>query len=82
MKIKYFAWLKNFTNVDQEEINDSSVKDIDTLKKILVKKYPNLKTHLIDQKIIRIAINLEYIRGNKKLYSDDVIALFPPVSGG
>ena len=82
MKIKYFAWLKNFTNLDQEEINDSSITNINTLKKFLIKKYPNLKTYLIDQDIVRIAINLEYTQGNKDLSSDDEVALFPPVSGG
>ena len=32
--------------------------------------------------MIRVAINLKYISNNKKLNSNDEIALFPPVSGG
>ena len=82
MKIKYFSWLKNFTNTDYEEINDKKIRDIKSLKKYLCKKYPNLKKYIIKKNIIRIAINFEYSFKNDKLNSEDEIALFPPVSGG
>jgi len=82
MIIKYFAWLKNITNVDQEIINDEDIIDIKTLKIFLLKKYPKLNQYMKEDDIIRVAINLEYTTNNKSIDSKDEIALFPPVSGG
>ena len=82
MKIKYFAWLKNITNTDSEEINDKIINDVDSLKNFLCNKYPKLALYLIKDNVIRIAINLEYTTTNDKISSEDEIALFPPVSGG
>ena len=82
MKIKYFAWIKDITKTNFEEINDDSIKDIQALKLFLCKKYPKLKLHMKKNNIIRIAINLEHINKNKKIHQNDEIAFFPPVSGG
>ena len=82
MRLKYFSWLKNITNTDGEDINDTTINDVDSLKNFLCDKYPKLALYLIKDNIIRIAINLEYTTTNDKIYSEDEIALFPPVSGG
>ena len=82
MIVKYFAWLKNITNIEEETISDKSVIDIKTLKKFLIVKYPKLREYINKNDIVRIAINLEYVTGNKIIKSNDEIALFPPVSGG
>ena len=82
MIIKYFAWLKNITNTEEEEINDKNITDVKTLKEFLLKKYPKLNQYMEEDDFIRIAINLEYITTNEPINSKDEIALFPPVSGG
>jgi len=82
MKIKYFSWLKNITNTDNEIIVDNNIKDIESLKLYLCKKYPKLYNYIIKEDIIRVAVNLEYTTNNDKLLSNDEVALFPPVSGG
>ena len=82
MKIKYFAWLKNITNTDSEDINDESIIDVNSLKKVLCYKYPKFNQYLLKDNIIRIAINLEYTSTNDSISSEDEVALFPPVSGG
>ena len=82
MKLKYFSWLKNITNTDSEDINDTTINDVDSLKNFLCDKYPKLALYLIKDNIIRIAINLEYTTTNDKISPEDEIALFPPVSGG
>ena len=82
MIIKYFAWLKNITKIEQEIIDDPFVIDINTLKKHLTKKYPKLQEYLEDESLIRFAINMTYKYKNEKIKNDDEIALFPPVSGG
>ena len=81
MKIKYFAWIKDFTNKEYDLIEDNYPKNIEELKKILNGLYPDLQKHL-SKEIIRFAINMEYISSNQDLKPDDEVAVFPPVSGG
>ena len=81
MKIKYFAWIKDFTNKDYDIIEKDHPKNIEELKQTLIKLYPDLEKH-ISQNILRYAVNLEYISNNKNLSIADEIAIFPQVSGG
>ena len=82
MKIKYFAWIKNITNTDIEEISNENIVDIDSLKSFLCKKYPQLQDHLLKNQLIRVSVNLEYVTNNIELTNKDEVAFFPPVSGG
>tara|TARA_Y100001970_G_scaffold134956_1_gene166122 strand:- start:316 stop:561 length:246 start_codon:yes stop_codon:yes gene_type:complete len=81
MKIKYFAWIKNITNLEEEEINSSRIKNLDELKIFIIEKYPDLNKHM-NKEILRFAINQEYVIKNINLSDNDEIAIFPPVSGG
>ena len=81
MKIKYFAWIKDITNLEEEEIDLNEAKNLDELKTFIIKKYPDLKKHMIKE-ILRFAINQEYAVNNNNLNEEDEIAIFPPVSGG
>ena len=81
MKIKYFAWIKDITNLEEEEINLNEAKNLDELKTYIIEKYPDLKKHIIKE-ILRFAINQEYAVNNINLTDEDEIAIFPPVSGG
>ena len=83
MIIKYFAWIKNITNTEEEKVDDKNITDVKTLKKFLLKKYPQLNQYMTKKDdFIRVAINLEYVTTNALINSKDEIALFPPVSGG
>ena len=79
MKIIYFSWVKDITNKNSEII--SNINDIKELKKILAKTYPQIEKHFSNN-ILRIAVNNEYVFENTALNKNDVIAIFPPVSGG
>ena len=81
MKIIYFAWIKDITNLPEELLDSNEIKNLDNLKKYIISKYPDLKKHL-DQEILRFAVNQEYVVENIDLKKDDEIAVFPPVSGG
>ena len=81
MIIKYFAWIKDITNKDKEQIIENEPDNINDLKDLLCKKYPDLEKH-INNNILRYAINMEYTSTNDNLKSTDEIAVFPPVSGG
>ena len=59
----------------------NAIMDLDKKLPDIVKKYPDLKKH-IDQDLLRIAVNHEYIVENISLNVNDEIAIFPPVSGG
>ena len=67
MLVKYFAWLKNITEIEEEVIEDPSIVDVNSLKKFLGRKYPKLNAHFNNNDLIRIAINLEYIYENEKI---------------
>ena len=81
MKIKYFAWIKDITNLEEEEINLDKVKNLEGLKIYITEKYPDLKKY-IKKEVLRFAINQEYTVKNTNLSDEDEIAIFPPVSGG
>ena len=81
MKIKYFAWIKDITNLEEEEINLNEAKNLNELKTYIIEKYPDLKKHMIKE-VLRFAINQEYAVDNTNLNNEDEIAIFPPVSGG
>ena len=81
MKIKYFAWIKDITHCEEEEISSKKIDDLDKLKIFIKKKYPSLIKYL-DKEILRFAVNQEYTINNISLNNKDEIAIFPPVSGG
>ena len=76
MKIKYFAWIREITNHEEENIDSLKINDLNNLKVFIIKKYPSLKKHLDN------AVNQEYVVENIDLNPEDEIAVFPPVSGG
>ena len=82
MIIKYFAWVKNITNIEEEVIDNETINDVESLKKFLLKKYPKLDKYMNKDNFVRVAINLKYTTSNDTIHANDEIALFPPVSGG
>jgi len=81
MKIKYFAWIKDLTSNEEEELDCNKINNLEELKIFIISKYPDLKKHL-DTEILRFAVNQEYVAENIVLNQADEIAIFPPVSGG
>ena len=81
MKIRYFAWIEEITKTENEFIDSEKIKNLEELKVFIIKKYPDLKKHF-ENGILRFAVNEEYIVQNISLTNNDVIAIFPPVSGG
>ena len=45
MKIKYFAWIKDITNVEEEDVDYNKFNTLNKVKDYLINKYPNLKKH-------------------------------------
>jgi molybdopterin converting factor small subunit len=51
---------------------------------VLAEQYPKLKTMVLDEDNLTLALNEEYVMTNvpKQLKKGDVVALIPPISGG
>ena len=81
MKIKYFAWIRELTKIEEENLDYNEINNLEKLKTFLTTKYPNLQKHF-DKEILRFAVNQVYIVENIDIYKNDEIAVFPPVSGG
>ena len=81
MRIRYFAWIKDITNKDDDVIDINHPKTIQELKDYLENIYPELKKHFLKD-VLRFAVNQEYVSENLNLKPIDEIAIFPPVSGG
>ena len=54
MKIKYFAWIKEITQNDEEEINSDEIDNLDQLKKFLMKLMRILHQDFHPQKILLV----------------------------
>ncbi|MFN4319303.1 MAG: molybdopterin converting factor subunit 1 [Aquificaceae bacterium] len=77
MKLLYFAILKERLKKDQEEINFKGT--VSQLRQLLIERYPELEPVL---KVVRFAVNEEYVKDEYQLKGDERVALIPPVSGG
>ena len=49
MRIRYFAWIKDITNKDDDIIDINHPKTIQELKKYLENLYPELKKHFLER---------------------------------
>ena len=51
---------------------------------VLAEQYPKLKTMVLDEDNLTLALNEEYVMTKipKQLKEGDVVALIPPISGG
>lgn len=84
-KVKLFAVFRELAGVSEIEIEGKTLREI---LENLTKKFPKLKEAFFeDQKLkefVQIMVNGKNARGNLEFeVSDrDLIAIFPPVSGG
>jgi len=81
MKIKtlFFGITRDLTNESEIDLSITDTEiNLESLKTILQKKYPNLK----DLDTYAFAINEEYATNQSIIKDKDVVAVIPPVSGG
>ncbi len=83
MKLLYFAWLRAKIGKAEENLDlPAEVKDVAGLLAWLKTRGPNFADALKDTKIVRVAINREYVGFDHPVKPSDEVALFPPVTGG
>jgi len=87
IKVKFFANFREFTGTKELDMGGSTVIEI---IKNLCTKFPGFEELIFDGEKIKPYVNV-FLNGrnvnesggiNTMLNADDVIALFPPVSGG
>jgi len=78
IEVRYFASIRDRIGLDQEEVETPSGTSLGDL-------YDKLKeTHeaLGEWNSVLLAVNGEYMEPDQILSEGDVVAVFPPVSGG
>ena len=81
MKLLYFAWLRTRIGKAEESL-DAPVATVGELIEWLKTRGPNYAEALKNPKLVRVAVNREYVTADHRLQPSDEIALFPPVTGG
>ncbi|MBL6946101.1 MAG: molybdopterin converting factor subunit 1 [Rhodospirillales bacterium] len=83
MKILYFAWLREKTGVDAEDVQPPpDVTNLRSLVEWLKGRGDGYADALGDLKRVRAAVNQEAVSIDHAIGPDDEVAFFPPVTGG
>ena len=83
MKILYFAWLRQKTGIDAEEVEiPPEILDVAGLLDWLKDRNSIFADALADLDSIRVAVNQEFAELNAPIAQDDEVAIFPPMTGG
>jgi molybdopterin synthase sulfur carrier subunit len=83
MKLLYFAWLRAKIGTAEERVDPpASVSTVAGLLDWLKSRGPGFADALADTRIVRVAVNQEYVGWDHPLKPGDEVALFPPVTGG
>lgn len=83
MKILYFAWVREKTGIDAEEVQPPShVKDLTALVEWLRGRSDGFEEALGDVSRVCAAVNQEAVKLDHAVGPDDEVAFFPPVTGG
>lgn len=83
MKLLYFAWLRERIGRAEEELAPPA--DIATVARLiewLQSRGPGYAAAFADLRVVRVAVNQDYVPLDHPLHSGDEVAFFPPVTGG
>ena len=83
MKILYFAYFREKTNVAEETINlPNDVTNVKTLIDWLAERDDGFADAFADREHVRVAVNQEHVEFDMPVKMDDEVAFFPPMTGG
>mgnify|MGYP001587620249 FL=1 len=83
MRILYFAWLRQKTGIDSEEVEmPTHITDVAGLIEWLKERNENFAEALSDFESIRVAVNQEFAEPDDPVAQGDEVAIFPPMTGG
>ncbi len=83
MKLLYFAWIREKTGREQEDIdlpqNVVTVNDLISWQK---QRGPEFEDAFAQSDLVRVAINQTHVQHSESLEGAQEVAFFPPVTGG
>ena len=83
MRILYFAWLRQKTGTDSEEVEmPTHITDVAGLIEWLKERNENFAEALSNFESIRVAVNQEFAEPDTPVAQGDEVAIFPPMTGG
>jgi sulfur-carrier protein len=83
MKLLYFAWLRTRIGTAEEELDPpANIGTVAALVDWLGTRGPQFAEALKNRKLVRVAVNKEYVGWDHRLAPGDEVAFFPPVTGG
>lgn len=83
MKVLYFAWLRVKAGMGEEDVAPpAGVVTVGALVEWLKTRSVGLADAFADMKVIRVAVNQDYVGLDHPIAAGDEIAFFPPVTGG
>ncbi len=83
MKLLYFAWLREKTGVQNEDVSiPDGVSTVADLIKWQISRGGGYAEAFADTSLIRVAVNQEHVSFEHTVDHKDEIAFFPPMTGG
>ncbi len=83
MKLLYFAWLRTKIGTAEETLDPpGTITTVAELIAWLKTRGANYADALGNPKLVRVAVNREYVGSDHRVKPGDEIAFFPPVTGG
>ncbi|ASJ05480.1 MULTISPECIES: ubiquitin-like small modifier protein 1 [Thermococcus] len=86
IKVRYFARFRSIVGTGEEELEVPEGITVRELIELLKERHPVLKTEVFaeddDLADVNVSRNGRYVGFDDVLQDGDVVALFPPVSGG
>ena len=83
MKLLYFAWLRSKVGIGEEAITPpAEVATVGQLIDWLKARSPGHAAAFADLRVVRVAVNQDYVQLEAPVAAGDEIAFFPPVTGG
>jgi sulfur-carrier protein len=83
MRLLYFAWLRTTIGIAEERVEPpAGVATVAALLEWLKGRGPRFADALKDGRVVRVAVNQEYVPPDHPIRPGDEVALFPPVTGG
>lgn len=83
MRLLYFAWLRVRVGCAEEELAlPPHIHDVAGLLEWLRLRGAGHADALKDLRVVRVAVNQEYVGLGHPVQEGDEVAIFPPVTGG
>jgi len=84
--VRYFARYRSLVGKSEEELEVPEGITVRELIEILKERHPVLKNEVFaeddDLADVNVSRNGRYVRFDEVLHDGDIVAIFPPVSGG